>query len=150
MAIVAAALALVAVSGHVNTTEELLAQSRASEQWAYYQGKAIRRYQSEFARDLLASVGNPAAAEAARKYRTNFERYDKEAEQIQERAHEFERESVRAGRRALRVYLGEIFLEIAIVLASLALLARRAVFWNAGVVSAVFGTAAAATALVVR
>jgi hypothetical protein len=150
MAIVAAALALVSVYGHLTTTEELLMQTKASDQWAYYQSKSIRRYQSEFAGDMLASLNGPVAAEAGRKYEANAARYEKEAEQIQERAREFERESVSAGRKALRLHLGEIFLEIAIVFASLALLTQRALFWNTGVVSAVAGVAVSATVFLVH
>jgi len=36
MAILAAALAVVSVLGHIFTTEELLEQQKASDQWAYY------------------------------------------------------------------------------------------------------------------
>ena len=44
MAIIAALLAIVSVAAHINSTEELLAQQKASDQWAYYQAKDIRRY----------------------------------------------------------------------------------------------------------
>ena len=43
MAIIAALLAVVSVLGHIATTEELLNQQKASDQWAYYQAKSIRR-----------------------------------------------------------------------------------------------------------
>ena len=56
MAILAAFLAVVAVLGHIMTTEELLLQQKASDQWSYYQAKSIRRYQSEVARDLFAGM----------------------------------------------------------------------------------------------
>ena len=60
MAIIAAVLAVVSVLGHIATTEELLNQQKASDQWAYYQAKSIRRYTSEFAGDLFASLKNEA------------------------------------------------------------------------------------------
>lgn len=145
MAIVAAALALVSVYGHLATTEELLLQQKASDQWAYYQSKSIRRYQSEFARDLLGALNAPGAAAVAGKYGANTERYQKESEQIQQQARELERESEVKGRTALRLHLGEIFLEIAIVFSSLALLTRRKSFWSAGVGLAVAGAAVSAT-----
>jgi hypothetical protein len=74
MAIVAAVLALVSVYGHVTTTDELLLQQKASDQWAYYQAKSIRRYQSEVARDVLAAVAGASSA-AGMKYDSNQERY---------------------------------------------------------------------------
>jgi hypothetical protein len=61
MAIIAAALAVATVLGHIATTEELVNQQRAADQWAFYQAKQMRRYQSEIARDLLAAIG-PAGA----------------------------------------------------------------------------------------
>src|SRR5258705_8170997 len=75
MAIVAAVLALVAVYGHISTTEELLAQQRASDQWAFYQAKSLRRYQSEVARDILGAIGGAASVQLGEKYLGSTERY---------------------------------------------------------------------------
>jgi hypothetical protein len=149
MAIVAAVLALVSVWGHVTTTEELLLQQKASDQWAYYQAKSIRRYQSEVTRDVLAAVAGASSA-ASRKYDSNQERYKKEGDAIEEKAKDLEHESAVKSGQALRLHLGEIFLEIAIVVASLALLTRRRVFWWAGVASSAAGAAISATAFLVR
>ncbi len=145
MAIIAAALALASVYGQLATTEELLYQQRASDQWAYYQSKSIRRYQSEFAQDVLGEMKAPAAA----KYATNAGRYRQDSEQIQARAREFERESEKQGRMALRLHLGEIFLEIAIVFSSLALLTRRRPFWLASLASGIAGAVVSATVFTV-
>ena len=62
MAVIAATLAVVSVLGHIESTEELLGQQRASDQWAFYQAKSIRRYQSEVARDVLTALGKSEAA----------------------------------------------------------------------------------------
>jgi len=56
MAIIAAVMALVSVAGQVLTTEELLNQQKASDQWAFYQAKDIRRYESDIARDMMAAL----------------------------------------------------------------------------------------------
>jgi hypothetical protein len=148
MAIVAAVLALVSVYGQVATTQELLLQTKASDQWAYYQSKSIRRYQSEFARDLFGT--SAAGAAAAKKYEANITRYQNDTEQIQSKARELEHESESKGQQALRLHFGEVFLEIAIVFSSLALLTRRTYFWSAGIVIAIGGAAVSATALFVR
>jgi hypothetical protein len=141
MAIIAAALAVVAVSGHIATTEELLTQQKAANQWAYYQAKALRRYQSDVARDILATIPGESASKAAEKYKTNAERYDKEGEEISVRAKEFEAESDLMGRRALRLHIGEIFLELAIVFSSLAILSRRSIFFYIAISGAIVGVA---------
>jgi glutamine synthetase adenylyltransferase len=147
MAVIAAGLAIVSVLGHIATTEELLNQQRASDQWAFYQAKAIRRYQSEVARDVLAGIGK---GEAAQQYARNMERYQKDADQIQEKAKEYQAESDHAGRKALRLHFGEVFLEIAIVFASLAILTKRTLLWMTAMGSALIGVATAATQLLVK
>ena len=147
MAVIAAALAIVSVLGHLASTEELLSQERASDQWAFYQAKAIRRYQSEVARDVLAGLGK---SEMAQKYTGNMERYQKESEEIQVKAKELQSESDLAGRKALRLHIGEVFLEIAIVFASLAILTKRSLLWMTAMGSALIGLGTAATQLLVK
>lgn len=146
MAIIAAALAVVSVLGHLWTTEELVNQQRASDEWAFYQAKSIRRYESEIARDLMSAVKSEKMAD----YSANAERYKKESDEIQEKAQEFETESHLKGRQALRFHFGEIFLEIAIVIASLAILTKRPILWRASVAGALIGVAIALTATVTR
>ncbi|HEY1339818.1 MAG TPA: DUF4337 family protein, partial [Bryobacteraceae bacterium] len=115
------------------------------DQWAFYQAKSLRRYQSEVARDVLGAMGGAAAAQLSRKYVDSMARYEKEGEEIQEHAREFENESQVSGRRALRLHFGEIFLEMALVLASLAILTKRGALWMASMGGAGVGAAAAAT-----
>lgn len=149
MAIIAALLAVVAVYGHLMTTEELLAQQKASDQWAFFQAKSLRRYQSEVARDILkATPGERAEAQSA-KYEANLAKYEKEGEEIKEKAEELSKESDLSGRRALRLHIGEIFLEMAIVFSSLAILTRKHLFWYSGITSAGLGAVISATAFLI-
>ncbi|MEP6960987.1 MAG: DUF4337 family protein, partial [Acidobacteriota bacterium] len=117
MAIIAAALAFITVVGHMLSTDELLAQQKASDQWAFYQAKSIRRYESEIARDMLAAVS--AGPAAVNRYQANVERYEKDTAEIQKEAEALQTESAVLGKQAIRVEAGEVFLEIGIVLASL-------------------------------
>jgi hypothetical protein len=143
MAIIAAALAIVTVLGQILANEELLAQQKASDQWAYYQAKSIRRYESDIAKDMLSALNSaPAAME---KYAANQERYEREGGEVQNEATKLERESELRGRQALRFHTGEVFLEIGIVLASLAILTKRRIAWVAAIASACTGVAIAAT-----
>jgi Flp pilus assembly protein TadB len=146
MAAVAAALAIVAVLGHLATTEELLNQQKASDQWSYYQAKNIRRYESEIARDIMAAV----KSDKAEAYAKNADRYNEETKEIQKEAKALEDESHLAGRKALRFHFGEIFLEIAIVLASLAILTKREVIWVSAVVGALVGILFACSMFLVK
>jgi len=123
MAIIAAALAVVSVLGHIATTEEIVLQQRAADQWAFSQAKNVRRYESEIAVDLLTRMS--ASAPEVEKYRSNLSRYERETEQNQEKAREFETERDTRHAQALRLHFGEVFLEISIVLASLSILTKR-------------------------
>ena len=149
MAAIAAAMAIVSVLGQLLANEELLAQEKASDQWAYYQAKSIRRYESEIARDLFKLQSSDAASRATEKYAASAERYEKEGEEIQADARKLESESLLKGRQALRLHFGEIFLEIGIVFASLAILTKRSAIWLVSLVSAGIGTAVALTTLMI-
>jgi hypothetical protein len=148
MAVIAAVMAIVSVMGHILTTDELLNQQKASDQWAFYQAKSIRRYESDIARDTMAALS--AGTAAINKYAANVERYQKEGEEIQTEAKKLEEESHLHGAQALRTHVGEVFLEIAIVLASLAILTKRRPMWFASMLSGFVGAAIAATAALIR
>lgn len=126
MAITAAALAVVSVLSHLATTEEIIKQQKASDQWSYYQAKSIRRYESEVARDMFAAMKNDKQSE---QYAKNSEKYKHDDEEIQKEARALEDESHLKGREELRLDFGEVFLELAIVLGSLSILTKRAMLW---------------------
>jgi Domain of unknown function (DUF4337) len=140
MAILAAFLAVVSVLGHILTTEELLSQQKASDQWSYYQAKSIRRYQSEVTRDLFAGM---KLSDQSAQYQKNAEKYRKDDDDIQKEAQGLERESRQHGRRALGFHLGEVFLEFSIVLGSLAILTKKGYLWHASMLSGAVGVVVA-------
>jgi hypothetical protein len=148
MAVIAAVMAIVSVAGQILVTEELLNQQKASDQWSFYQAKDIRRYESDIARDMMAALS--AGPAAINKYAANMERYDKDRGDIQAEARKLEKERDVHGAQALRAHLGEVFLEIGIVLASLAILTKKRQMWYISMLSAVVGAGIAATALLVH
>ena len=137
MAIVAALLAIVSVLGQHYNTEELLNQQKSSDQWAYYQSKDIRRYVAQSTQDLLTQA-NPTG-QAAQRYQKDSARYKTEGAQIQEEARKLERERDESGLKANQFHLGEVFLEVAIVLLSLSILTKRRPLAFAGFASAIVG-----------
>jgi hypothetical protein len=143
MAIIAALLAIVSVLGLHFISEKLLNQQKNSDQWAFYQAKNIRRYSAQIAGDLLAQ--SKAGSEITAKYAKDVARYDKDMQDIQEKAKEYEKERDIDSRRADRFHVGEVFLEVAIVLSSLAILTKRKFWYSAGIASAITGLVAAAT-----
>ena len=153
MAILAVCVAIVSLMGHRMHTEELLDQNHATDQWAYYQAKDIRRHNYEMSLDLLALVefkDQDHAAKVSDKYRAEAERYKKEETAIEDQAKEFEAESARDQRKADRYDLGEVFLEIALVITSLALLTKNRLYWFLGLAGAFGGLAIAITGHLMR
>jgi hypothetical protein len=148
MAILAVCVAAVSLLGHRAHTEEVLLQSRAGDQWAYYQAKNIRRHNYEMATDLLSLVEFKDKAQADKvreKYSQEAKRYAKEQAEIEEQAKDLEKESALAQRKANRFDLGEVFLEVALVIASLALLTRKRAFWLLGIAAGIAGLVVGST-----
>ncbi|HEY6344537.1 MAG TPA: DUF4337 domain-containing protein [Bryobacteraceae bacterium] len=145
MAIIAALLAIVSVAAHINSTEELLAQQKASDQWAYYQAKDIRRYDSEIAQDFLGALKAGGSEERQKHYKDNAARYDNDRAEIQKEAQQLEAERDVKGKQALRLEIAEIFLEIGIVFASLAILSKQPLVWYGSIATAGVGVVIAAT-----
>jgi hypothetical protein len=139
MAVIAAMLAIDGVMGHLLTTEELLHQQKASDQWSYYQAKSIRRYESGLAADLLKGMKTDAAEASAEAYKKNAEKYDEDMKEISAKAKELEAESKKAGDQAHRLDYGEVFLELGIVFASMAILTKRGLYWGVAMASALVG-----------
>jgi hypothetical protein len=142
MAILAVLVASVTLLGHRAHTEEVLLQSRAADQWAYYQAKEIRRRSYELFIDELGifSLQGSANAEAIKeKYTKEVERYSEELKDIQAEAKKAEDEVKVEERRADRYDLGEVLLEAALVICSITLLTRKKIFWYFGIVLGLAG-----------
>jgi DNA repair exonuclease SbcCD ATPase subunit len=150
MAILAVLLATDSLFGHRAHTEELLEQAQASDQWAYYQAKTIRRAIYDVGAEL-ARVTHDTPPQASQSIVTTFRdraaRYEQESKAIEERAREFEHGRDRYRRLADRFDLAEIFLEVSIVMCSLAILTKRRSVWLASGAIGITGVLVALTAL---
>jgi len=86
MSILAVLVAAVSLLGHRAHTEEIVLQTKATDQWAFYQAKDIRRRAYEVFLDQLSifTVQNAEQAQKAReKYSKQVERYTEEQKEIQ-------------------------------------------------------------------
>lgn len=153
MAALAVLVAVVSLLGHRAHTEEVVLQAKASDQWAYYQAKNVRRHVDELFLDLTSVQPTTDAATLAKsrdKYSQEATRYKDEQKEIEDKAHEMEAEVATERNRADRFDLAEVFLEIGLVITSITLLSGRRIFWGIGLVLAVVGIVVAATAFVVH
>ena len=147
MAILAVLVAIAALLSHRAHTEEVLLQNKASDQWAYYQAKNIRRHTMEEFDELLkvVPVKDAAAAEALiKKNEAAIEKSSGDQEKIQEEAKALEHEVAQFEQRANRYDLGETLLEVGLVICSITLLTRRRYYWLTGIALGIAGVAATA------
>jgi len=153
MATLAVLVAIVTLLGHQTHTEELLQQNKATSQWAYYQAKSIRRHSYEVFLDLL-SVSSPkdtaAADKLKEKYSAEIQRYTDETKDIEAEAQKLEKEVAVEGQKAARFGLGEVLLEVALVVSSITLLTRRREYWYFGLVLAAAGLGVTSLGLLIH
>ena len=153
MAILAVLVAIVSLLGHRAATEAVLNQAKASDQWAYYQAKTIRGHEDTLFANLTA-VTPASNAEALSKVREEYlreaERYKDDQKEIEAEARKLEQEVALEQKRANRFDLGEVFLEVALVITSITLLSKRRMFWQLGLLLGVTGIVLAATGFLVR
>ena len=153
MAVVAVLVATVSLLGHRTHTEEIILQNKVTDQWAYYQAKNIRRHTDELFADLTTVIASKDAEAAARlheKYRAEADRYKDDQKELDAKARELEKDADLTRRKADRFDLGEVFLEIALVITSITLLSGRRIFWYFGLFMATAGIVVAASAWIVR
>lgn len=153
IAILAVLVAAITLLGHRATTEELLLQAQATDQWAYYQAKNIRQHEMQGYADLLGALApqdKEKTAEIREKYLKEVERYGNDKDEIGEKARELEKERDIMSRRSDRFDGGEVLLEIALVVCSVTLLTKRTLFWYAGMFLGAVGVIVALTGFAVR
>jgi hypothetical protein len=153
IAILAVLVAAATLLGHRASTEELLLQSQATDQWAYYQAKNIRLHEMQGFADMLAALApqdKEKTAEVREKYLKEIERYENDKDEIGEKARELEKERDVVSRRGDRFDGGEGLLEVGLVICSITLLTKRRVFWIAGMLIGAAGVVMALTGFLVH
>ncbi len=85
MALLAVLVAVVSLLGHRAHTEEIVLQSKATDQWAFYQAKNMRRHVDELFTDLTsvqATVDAAALSKLREKYSAEANRYKDDQKEI--------------------------------------------------------------------
>ncbi len=132
------------------STRSVLTQSHASNQWAYYQAKSMKGYLYELQREELelelkmsgSRVPKSLAEEYRKKidyYSNNIKRYDEEKAQIQKDARNYEALHDDAQKHSQIFGIAVIFLQIAILLSSIAALMKKKPVWFLGLIIGAFG-----------
>jgi hypothetical protein len=153
MAMLAVLVAVVSLLGHRAHTEEIVLQSKATDQWAFYQAKNMRRHVDDLFTDLTAvqaTTDKPALDKLRAKYSEEASRYKDDQKDLESEARGLENEGLTEMKRADRYDLAEVFLEIGLVITSITLLSGRRFFWYMGILLGIIGLGVAATGFLVH
>ena len=164
IAVVAAVLAAVTMLGHRAHNETLRYQTEASiehsqsfNRWAAYQAQNIRKHMYDALATHLVSAGPgkdvPEAQKVVKDWRDKSEEYEKvklpqwrkEAEAFESKGKTAQEKSHEAHAKGERFDLGELGLQLGVVLCSLAILSKQRGFWYAGLGCSALGLAVALT-----
>ncbi len=141
--ILAVCATLSTFKGGAYSTRSVMSQTRASDQWAFYQAKSIKGYIYEMQKDKLEleldamGAGAPqGTVEIYRKkiadYGKKVAKYDGEKADIQKEAKRFEQVRDDAQKHGQVFGIAVIFLQIAILLSSIAALIKKKYVWVIG------------------
>ena len=153
MAMLAVLVASIALLGHRAHTEEILFQTKSTDQWAYYQAKEIRRRNYELFLDEMSVFSLQSSAEVEKikqKYQKEVDRYADELKDIDSDARKEEDDVAVQAHRADRFDLGEVMLDAALVICSITLLTRKQIFWGIGTVLGLLGVVIGAAGLFIH
>jgi hypothetical protein len=132
------------------STKSVLSQTQAANQWAYYQSKSIKGYLYENQKESLelemkarkGSMSAAAVADYQNKidlYGQKIKRYDAEKAEISKEAKRLEKQRDDAQKHTGIFGIAVIFLQIAILLSSIAALMKKKLVWMAGAASGAVG-----------
>jgi hypothetical protein len=167
MTILAVLVAVVTVLGHRTHTEAILnqtraavEQNRAADEWAFYQAHKIRANDTELISDLMSVVTIADKDEAKKKakgyadhqqkWANDLKEGEEKARETEKKVGEFEEKVEAAEQRANHFDLGEVLLEIGLVITSITLLTHKRIYWFMGMGSSVVGIVATVMGLLVK
>jgi len=132
------------------STRSVMSQSQASDQWSYYQAKSIKSYLYQMQKEKmeleLLNLENHAPTEVVSAYQAKIaayaaksEGYEKEKSDIQDKAKSLEKIRDEAQLHSKAFGMAVIFLQIAILLSSIAGLMKRREIWYLGTAAGLVG-----------
>ena len=149
--LVAVAATLSTFKGGGFSTKSLLNQTKASDQWAFFQSKSIKGYLFETrienlelqVAQLEKEKGNETIikryTDKIEEYRKNVKKYEEEKETITKTATSFESLRDESKKHSEKFGIAVIYLQISILLSSIATLSKKRFVWICGLVLGVIG-----------
>jgi len=129
------------------STRAVMSQSQASDQWSYFQSKSIKGYLYELQKEKLELDAKTMKGGALKSdyekritaYGEKIKRYDEEKREIKVKAEELEAKRDLSQRHSGAFGMAAMFLQIAILLSSIAALMKQKYAWYVGMGAGCFG-----------
>jgi hypothetical protein len=135
-------LAVVTIGSHRAHNAAVINRTEENDQWSFYQAKKNRQQMLDVGADLARSLSTDESRVQAivDKYVKQSEHYSEETKDIEKEARIKHAETTREEGRAVRLDIGEGFLELGLVMSSLYFLSKRKFFPVIGLTAAAIGT----------
>ena len=141
--IFAVAATLSTFKGGGYSTKSMLSQEQASNKWSYFEGKSLKLYLHETQKDVMeldtkiikkedVSVLNAYQTKIS-EYEKSMKRYEKEKADIKKDAEHLESLRDEAQKHSQAFGMAVIFLQISILISSIAALIKRKYLWEIGI-----------------
>ncbi len=149
--LVAVAATLSTFKGSGFSTRSLLNQTQASDQWAFFQSKSIKSYIYDMRRENLElqveslekQKGNDTLVKKYKEligdYRQKVKKYEEEKETINKAATSFENQRDDCKKHSGKFGIAVIFLQISILLSSIATLSKKEFVWICSLILGIIG-----------
>lgn len=130
------------------SSNSMMSQNKASDQWAFFQAKSIKQHSFELQKDIIeVQLAQATPAVAAKfqaklaEYDATIERYSKERKEVKATAEQFESERDRSQKNGKIFGSAIIYLQIGITLSALAALLKKKPVWYLSLVVGIIGMA---------
>jgi hypothetical protein len=132
------------------STRSVMSQSQASDQWAFYQAKAIKSYIYQMQKEsielklLELPASSPDAITRTYKsklaeYQSKIDKHEQEKAELQQKAKQLESVRDESQKHSQAFGMAVIFLQIAILLSSIAGLLKKKLVWYGGIATGIIG-----------
>jgi hypothetical protein len=142
IAVMAVFLSYISMKGDNGKTDSIVHTNEASNQWAFYQAKSLKEHMARNEADILKYLSNtPDSTKRQEELLAEAKRYEGEKEKIMANAKKEKADAEVGSNMNDRADLGGLFLQIAIVVASVSILSRQKFLWWASMILGLVGIA---------
>jgi hypothetical protein len=140
IAIIAVLLSYIGMKGDNAKTDAIVKTTEASNKWGQFQANSMKGHLAEMETDLLKALPNAEAqAKKLAELDSAMKKYEGQKAEIKKQAEELVAQAEVQSAMNDRCDFAALFLQISVVICSVAILSRMHFFWFAGLILAAIG-----------